>query len=89
MLILDDWAVHPLTPEESRDLLEVLDDRYPVRATAIASQVPTHRWHEWFPDPTVADAVLDRVVHHAYQLPIHGESMRKILPTASDSAITE
>ena len=89
LLILDDGAVHPLTPEESRDLLEILDDRYPVRATMIASQVPTDRWHEWFPDPTVADAVLARVIHHAYQVPIHGESMRKILPTAADSAITE
>jgi hypothetical protein len=69
LLILDDWAVHPLTAEESRDLLTILDDR----------------WHEWFAD---ADAVFDRVIHHAYHVPILGESMRKILPTVSDSAIT-
>lgn len=85
LLILDDWAVHPLSLEESRDLLDILDDRYQVRATLIASQVPQARWHEWFPDPTVADAVLDRIVHHAYHVAIQGESMRKILPTAAES----
>ena len=58
----------------SRDLLKILDDRYQVRATVIASQIPEERWHEWFPDPTIADAVLDGVVHHAYHVPIHGES---------------
>lgn len=88
LLILDDWAVHPLTPEESRDLLEILDDRYQVRATAIASQVPAARWHEWFPDPTVADAVLDRVIHHAYHVAMQGESMRKVLPNRGESATT-
>ena len=87
--LLEIFSLALTTSEESRDLLEIPDDRYPVRATMIASQVPTDRWHEWFPDPTVADAVLDRVIHHAYQVPIHGESMRKILPTAADSAITE
>ncbi len=85
----DDGAVHPLTPEELRDFLEILDDRDPVRTTVSASEVPTDHWHEWFPDLTVADAVRDRVIPHAYQVPIHGESTRKILPTASDSAITE
>lgn len=81
LLILDDWAVHPLSLDESRDLLEILDDRYQVKATLIASQVPQERWHEWFPDPTVAEAILDRVVHQAYHVTMQGESMRKVLPT--------
>ena len=80
LLILDDWALHPLTVEESRDLLEILDDRYQARATAIASQVPIEHWHEWFPDATVADAVLDRIIHQAYRITMNGESMRKVLP---------
>jgi len=89
LLILDDWAVHPLSLDESRDLLEILDDRYQVKATLIASQVPRERWHEWFPDPTVAEAVLDRVVHHAYHVAMQGESMRKVLPTVPTSGTTD
>ena len=89
LLILDDWAVHPLSLDESRDLLEILDDRYQAKATLIASQIPQERWHEWFPDPTVAEAVLDRVVHQAYQVAMQGESMRKVLPNPSTSGTTE
>lgn len=89
LLLLDDWALHPLTVDESRDLLEILDDRYQVRATAIASQVPWDQWHPWFPDPTVADAVLDRIIHQAYRVTIQGESMRKVLSKGPDSGTTE
>lgn len=89
LLILDDWAVHPLSLDESRDLLEILDDRYQVKATLIASQVPQERWHEWFPDPTVAEAILDRVVHQAYHVTMQGESMRKVLPTSTFSGTTD
>ncbi|MDA8199414.1 MAG: IS21-like element helper ATPase IstB [Thermaerobacter sp.] len=89
LLILDEWAQAPLTTEESRDLLEILDDRYQTRATCIASQVPVDRWHDWFPDPTTADAVLDRIVHQAIQVPIRGESMRKVLSTRAASGTTD
>ena len=70
------------------DLL-ILDDRYQTRATCIASQVPVDRWHDWFPDPTTADAVLDRLVHQAIQVPIRGESMRKVLSTRAASGTTD
>lgn len=89
LAILDDWAVHPLSLDERRDLLELLVDRYQVRATLIAGQVPQDRWHEWFPDPTVADAVLDHVVRHAYQLSIQGQSIRNVLPTPAESGTTD
>lgn len=60
-----------------------------MRATAIASQVPTDDWHAWFPDATMADAVLDRLVHQAYRVTMDGESMRKVLPTDLQSVTTE
>jgi DNA replication protein DnaC len=88
LLIVDEWAQQPLTAEDSRDLLEILDDRYQTRATCIASQVPVDRWHDWFPDPTTADAVLDRLVHQAIRVPIAGESMRKVLSKSADSSTT-
>jgi DNA replication protein DnaC len=77
LLILDDWLRDPLTPAQARDLLEVLDDRYGRSATLIATQIPVADWHSHLPDPTVADSILDRLVHNAYQLPLKGESMRK------------
>lgn len=80
LLLLDDWGLEPFTAEQSRDLLEIIDDRYQVKATAIASQTPLDRWHSLFRDPTVADAILDRVVHQAHRLALQGESMRKVLP---------
>lgn len=89
LLILDEWGQHPLTEEESRDLLEIIDDRYQIRATLIGSQLPVDRWHDWFPDATTADAVLDRLVHHAYRVPIQGESMRKVLSTPAACDTTE
>lgn len=78
LLILDDWLRDPLTPAQSRDLLEVLDDRYGKRATLLASQLPVAEWHARFPDPTTADAILDRLVHNAYRLEFRGESQRKL-----------
>lgn len=69
----------PFTEEQGRDLLELFDDRYQVKATAIASQTPLDQWHGLFRDPAVADAILDRVVHQAHRLALQGESMRKVL----------
>jgi len=77
LLILDDFGLSVLTQEQRRDLLEVLDDRHNVRATIITSQLPVSHWHETIGDETLADAILDRVVHSAYQLNLMGGSMRK------------
>jgi DNA replication protein DnaC len=78
LLILDDWLRDPLARSQARDLLEVLDDRYGRSATAVVTQVPVADWHSRIPDPTLSDAVLDRLVHNAYRLELEGESMRKV-----------
>src|SRR3954462_4182575 len=78
LLILDDWGLAPLTGEQRRDLLEVVDDRHQRGSTIITSQVPIENWHEVIADPTIADAVLDRLVHNAHRLTLKGDSMRKI-----------
>jgi DNA replication protein DnaC len=77
LLIFDDWMRDALTAKQTRDLLEVLDDRYGRRSTLLAGQVPVAEWHSRFPDPTLADAILDRLVHNAYRLELKGESQRK------------
>ena len=76
-MILDDWGLAPLTPEQARDLLEIIDDRHDRRATLVTSQLPVEHWHEALGDPTLADAILDRLVHNAYKITLQGESMRK------------
>lgn len=78
LLILDDWGLAPLTGEQRRDLLEVIDDRHQRGSTIITSQVPIDQWHQVIGDPTIADAVLDRLVHNAHRLALKGDSMRKI-----------
>jgi len=78
LLILDDWGLAPLADVERRDLLEVLEDRYGRRATLITSQLPIEHWHEYLASPTLADAILDRVVHGAHKLILKGGSMRKV-----------
>jgi DNA replication protein DnaC len=78
VLILDDWMRDPVPLSAAQDLLEVFDDRFGKSATIIASQVPVSAWHARFPDPTLADALLDRTVHNAYQLPLLGDSQRKL-----------
>lgn len=85
LVCVDDWGLAPLTPAESRDGLEFLDDRLAQGAVAIASQVPVEPWHALLPEPTVADAadaIVDRLAHQAGRLTLHGESMRK-RPAAS------
>ena len=76
-MVLDDWGVSPMTAENRRDLLEIMDDRYEKKSTLITSQLPVDKWHRYLEDPTLADAILDRVVHNAYRIEIKGESMRK------------
>ena len=78
LLILDDWGLAPLSQVERNDLLEVLDDRVGTRSTLIASQLPVEHWDAYLNDPTLADAILDRVLHAAHKLPMAGESQRKL-----------
>lgn len=77
LLVFDDWLRDPLTLTQSQDLLEILDDRYGRSSTMVATQVPVAEWHARFPDPTIGDAILDRLVHNAYRLNLKGESRRK------------
>ena len=77
MLIIDDWGPEPLTAEQRRDLLEIVDDRYDKGSLLITSQVPVGRWHEIIGDMTLGDAILDRVVHRAHRLELKGASLRK------------
>jgi DNA replication protein DnaC len=67
----------PLNDEQRRDLLEILDDRFKMRATLVTSQLPVALWHDYLGDPTLADAILDRLVHCAYKINLTGDSMRK------------
>ena len=78
LLIFDDWLRDPLSRSQARDLLEILDDRYGRCATMVVTQVPVADWHNRIPDPTISDAVLDRLIHNAYRLELKGESMRKV-----------
>ena len=78
LLILDDWGLAPLTPDQERDLLEVLDDRHGCSSTIVTSQLPVEHWHELIANPTIADAILDRLIHNAHRLILKGDSMRKL-----------
>jgi DNA replication protein DnaC len=84
LLVLDDWGIAPLTGEQRRDLLEIVDDRYDRRATLVAAQLPAEHWHEYIGDPTLADAILDRLIHNAHRIPLTGESMRKLRPAGAE-----
>jgi DNA replication protein DnaC len=77
LLVIDDFGLTPLADENVRDLLEIFDDRYDRRSTLITSQLPVDQWHSYLGDRTVADAILDRLVHNSYRVVLKGESMRK------------
>jgi|SRR5476649_414960 len=77
VLILDDWGMTPLDQAARHDLLEVIDDRSSSKSTLITSQLPIDHWHAWLNDPTVADAILDRLVHRSHRITLKGESRRK------------
>ena len=77
VLVIDDWAMAPLTEPERRDFWEICEDRYQVRSVILTSQLPVARWHEQIGDPTVADGILDRLVHNAHRIEMRGDSMRK------------
>lgn len=77
VLVVDDWAMAPLTETERRDFWEICEDRYQARSTILTSQVPVANWHEQIGDATVADGILDRLVHNAHRVELRGDSMRK------------
>ncbi len=77
LLVLDDFGLAPLTTEQQKDLLEIIEDRHDRRSTLVTSQLPVKHWHDILANPTLADAILDRLVHNAYKIELKGESMRK------------
>lgn len=77
LLILDDFAIAPIAAHERNDLLELLDDRVGSRSTLVTSQLPVAAWHAWLDEPTLADAILDRIVHGSHKMALKGESLRK------------
>ena len=77
LIILDDWGLAAMAKQQRHDLLEILEDRNGLRSTIVTSQLPVEAWHEYIGDPTLADAILDRLVHSAYKINLKGESMRK------------
>ena len=77
LLILDDWGLEPLQPAQRHDLLEIMDDRHGQTSTVMISQLPTEQWYSSIGDNTLADAILDRLMHNAHRLNLKGESMRK------------
>jgi DNA replication protein DnaC len=88
LLIIDDWGPEPLTGEQRRDLLEIVEDRYEKGSLLMTSQIPVARWHELIGDPTIGDAILDRVIHRAHRVELKGPSLRKrhAVTTSADSA---
>jgi DNA replication protein DnaC len=86
LLILDDWGPEKLDDDQRRDLLEIVEDRYERRSTIVTSQIPVDRWYEIIGNPTIADAVLDRLVHNAYRIELSGESLRKQRSPAAASS---
>jgi DNA replication protein DnaC len=86
LLIIDDWGPEPLNAEQRRDLLEIVDDRYDRGSLLITSQVPVNRWHEVIGDPTLADAILDRIIHRAHRIELKGPSLRRRLVATESPA---
>ncbi len=87
-MVLDDWGLAPLGDADRRELLEILEDRYDLRSTMVTSQLAVDDWHDSIAHPTLADAILDRLVHNAYTLDLDGESVRgnRALAAANNSA---
>lgn len=77
LLILDDWGTHALSDQQRLDLLEIFEERYRRKSTLITAQLPVAQWHEMIGEPTIADAILDRIVHNSHRIALEGDSMRK------------
>ena len=86
VLVVDDWAMAPMTENERRDFWEIAEERYQSASTVLTSQVPVNRWHQQIGDPTVADGILDRLVHNAHRFELKGESMRRANTKKEDKA---
>ena len=78
VLVLDDWGLAPVQDIERRDLLEIMEDRHGIRSTIWTSQIPVAQWHDHVGDPTIADAICDRLLHNAHRIVLHGPSRRKV-----------
>jgi DNA replication protein DnaC len=89
LLIIDDWGPEPLSAEQRRDLLEIIDDRYDKGSLLITSQIPVSRWHEVIGDMTLGDAILDRIVHRAHRIELKGASMRKRQAASKAESLTD
>ncbi|HMK64151.1 MAG TPA: IS21-like element helper ATPase IstB [Thermodesulfobacteriota bacterium] len=89
LIVLDDWGLAPLADEQRRDLLELLEDRHGLRSTLVAAQLPVDKWHTQIGDPTLADAILDRLIHNAYKIPLKGDSMRKLKSSLTQTSALE
>jgi DNA replication protein DnaC len=89
VLILDDLGLAPMAPAERRDLLKVIEDRHGLFSTIVATQLPISTWHDNIKDPTIADAILDRIIHNAHKIILKGESMRKIRPRLTNGNNSE
>lgn len=85
LLILDDWGLEKMTLSQRNDVLEIMEDRHGLRSTLITSQLPIQQWHKAIGDATLADAILDRLLHNSHKLTLKGESMRKMLSKMTDS----
>lgn len=85
VLVMDDWGLEKMTLAQRNDLLEIMEDRHGLKSTLITSQLPLDQWHKAIGDATLADAILDRLLHNAHKLKLKGESMRKILSKMTDS----
>jgi DNA replication protein DnaC len=80
LLILDDWGTHSLNDQQRLDLLEIFEERYKRKSTLITAQLPVAQWHDMIGEPTIADAILDRIIHNAHRIALEGDSMRKPKP---------
>jgi DNA replication protein DnaC len=85
VLLIDDLALRPLSTDQAGDLLEVIEDRNQRRSTIVTSQLPVANWHEALGDPTLADAILDRLTHNAHRLELRGDSLRREPATSASS----
>jgi len=83
LLVIDDWGLEKLSLGQRNDVLELMEDRHGTRSTLITSQVPVLKWHDAIGDPTLADAILDRLLHNAHRLDLHGDSMRRLMSSVS------
>ena len=84
VLIIDDWGLEQLTLSQRNDLLEIMEDRHATKSTIVTSQLPTTKWHTYIGDATLADAILDRLLHNSHKLELKGESMRKMMSSLTE-----